>query len=150
MAKSYFTILEVTSNASCDEIRSAYRRLAKAYHPDYYVGGNEPFQKIQEAYSVLGDPARRKAYENAITNIRIKKPMYKTLRSEPEPLVPEQGTVDLGKISPVRFFETFSPSYDEIFDWLWDNFLNIEMPKSGRIQNLTMEVPLTKEQALRG
>ena len=55
MAKNYFAILEITSNATPNEVHSAYRRLAKEYHPDHYRGGSEPFKQIQEAYSVLGN-----------------------------------------------------------------------------------------------
>ena len=50
----------------------------------------------------------------------------------------------------MRSFQTFTPSFDEIFDWLWDNFSSLDQPKSGRIQHLTLEVPLTPDQALRG
>ena len=65
-------------------------------------------------------------------------------------LIPEERPVDLGEISPVRSFETFSPSFDEVFDWVWDNFSNIDRSKSGKIQNLTLEVPLTRQQASHG
>jgi molecular chaperone DnaJ len=122
MAKSYFAILEVSSNATSDEVHAAYRRLAKAYHPDFYQGGSEPFQQIQEAYSVLGNPAKRRAYENRLANVRVKKAPVVRSRPEPEPLIPDRGPIDIGAISPVRSFETFSPSFDEIFDWLWSNF----------------------------
>jgi molecular chaperone DnaJ len=44
----------------------------------------------------------------------------------------------------------FPPSFDEIFDWLWDNFPSIDRPKSGKVQYLTLEVPLTWQQAVRG
>jgi len=150
MAKSYFAILELPSNATPDEVHAAYRRLAKAYHPDYYQGGSEPFQQIQEAYSVLGNPAKRRAYENRLANVRIKKDPAVRSRPAPEPLIPDRGPIDMGDISPVRSFETFSPSFDEIFDWLWRNFSRVEKPKSRRVQNLTLEVPLTREQARRG
>ncbi|MGD9233512.1 MAG: J domain-containing protein, partial [Desulfobacterales bacterium] len=56
----------------------------------------------------------------------------------------------IGEISPVRSFQTFSPSFDEIFDWLWSNFSSLTRPKTSRIQNLTLEVPLTRDQAFRG
>jgi molecular chaperone DnaJ len=137
MAKSYFAILEVSSNATSDEVHAAYRRLAKAYHPDFYQGGSEPFQQIQEAYSVLGNPAKRRAYENRLANVRVKKAPVVRSRPEPEPLIPDRGPIDIGAISPVRSFETFSPSFDEIFDWLWSNFSSVEKPKSRRVQNLT-------------
>jgi molecular chaperone DnaJ len=68
----------------------------------------------------------------------------------PEPLVPEERPVDLGHVSPLRSFRSVSPSRGELFDWLWDNFSRITPPKSGRIQELTIEIPLTREQARRG
>jgi len=46
-----------------------------------------------------------------------------TTYPEPEPLIPEVGPVDLGEVSPVRSFQAFTPSFDEIFDWLWSNYL---------------------------
>jgi DnaJ-class molecular chaperone len=150
MAKSYFAILEITSNATPDEIHSAYRRLAKEFHPDYYRGGSEPFRQIQEAYSVLGDPARRKAYKERLTNVRVRRTPDIVSKVAPEPLIPENASADIGEISPVRSFETFSPSFDEIFDWLWNNFSTVDHPKSGRVQNLTLEIPLDREQARRG
>lgn len=124
MAKSYFAILEVTSNATPDEVHSAYRRLAKEFHPDHYGGGSEPFQQIQEAYSVLGNPARRKAYEKSLSDRRVRRISDIPPYSEPEPLIPKEGSFDRGEISPVRSFKTFSPSIDEIIDWLWGNFTN--------------------------
>ena len=151
MAKSYFAILEVTSGATPHEVHSAYRRLVKEYHPDHYEGGSDRFRQIQEAYSILGDPVRREAYEKTLfKNMRVSKGPGPMPYPEPEPLIPKQEAVDLGEISPVRSFERFNPSFDEIFDWLWDNFSNVGQTKSGRFQNLTLEVPLTRSQALSG
>ena len=151
MAKSYFVILGVSPSATADEIKSAYRRLAKEFHPDHYTGGNETFREIQEAYSVLGNTRRRQEYEQQISkkpiNVSLKRPTY---NPEPEPLIPEIRPIDVGDISPVRSFQTFSPSSDEVFDWLWSNFSSLTRPKSGRIQNVTFEVPLTRDQVSRG
>jgi molecular chaperone DnaJ len=151
MAKSYFVILGVSPSATTDEIKSAYRRLAKEFHPDLYTGGNETFREIQEAYSVLGNTRRRQEYEQQI----LKKPINVSVRrttypAEPEPLIPEPKPIEVGEISPVRSFQTFSPSFDEVFDWLWNNFSSMTRTKSGRIQNVTLEVPLTRDQAFRG
>lgn len=150
MAKSYYLILGIAPSASANEIKSAYRRLAKEYHPDHYKGSSDAFQKIQEAYSVLGDPQRRFEYERQLSRKHRRIHVKRTAYPEPEPLIPEEGPVDMGEISPVRSFQTFTPSHDEIFDWLWNNFSSLNQPKSRRIQNLTMEVPLTREQAQRG
>lgn len=69
---------------------------------------------------------------------------------EPEPLIPENRPIDLGGMSPIRSFETHTPSFEEAFDWLWSNYSNVGAPKSGRVQHLTLKLPLTREQALGG
>ena len=64
--ENYYTILGVPRNATPDEIKKAYRRLAMKYHPDHNPGdplATKQFQKIQEAYSILSDPAKRTAYD---------------------------------------------------------------------------------------
>jgi len=114
------------------------------------VGGSRPFREIQEAYSVLGNAQRRREYEQSLKSIPKRRYARNIGRPAPEPLVPEQGPIDLGEISPVRSFQTFRPSFDEIFERLWDNFSSIGWPKSGRFQSLTLEVTLTRDQALRG
>jgi len=162
MAKSYYTILGIPSRSSAAEIKAAYRHLVKQFHPDHYAGGSRPFQDIQEAYSVLGNPGRRQEYDSRLT--RHAQPRSDTARPGPrwpqaepiaerpraEPLVPERGPADLGEISLVRSFQTFSPSFDEIFDWLWSNFRSLSHSKSGSVRNLTAEVPITPEEARRG
>ena len=150
MAKSYFAILGISPNATVDEIRSAYRRLAKEFHPDLYSGSSERFRDIQEAYTVLGNRRRRREYEQSIRKVPISTPLRPTPYPEPEPLIPEASPVELGEVSPVRSFQSFTPSFDEIFDWLWSNFSDLTQPKSARVQNLTLEVTLTPEQARRG
>ena len=55
MAKSYYAILGITSQASPRDVKTAYRRLAKELHPDRYGGSARPFLDIQEAYSVFSD-----------------------------------------------------------------------------------------------
>jgi molecular chaperone DnaJ len=150
MAKSYYAILGVASTATADEIRTAYRRLAMEYHPDHYTGGSDVFRQIQDAYAVLGNPQKRRQYERQTTKARANPPVHATPHRRPEPLIPEQTPLDMGEISPVRSFERFTPSFDEVFDWLWRNFSSLDPPKSGRMQSLTMEVVLTPGQARRG
>jgi DnaJ-class molecular chaperone len=154
MAKSYFAILGISSAASLDEVRSAYRRLAKEYHPDHFEGDSGVFRQIQEAYATLGNAERRAEYEQSLrrSSARVRRMEGPGTYPEPEPLIPEQRHFDssLGEISPVRSFQTFTPSLDEVFDWLWHNFSSLDQPKSGRMQQLTLEVPLTREQARTG
>ncbi|MBR2397763.1 MAG: molecular chaperone DnaJ [Clostridia bacterium] len=65
--KNYYDILNVKKDATADEIKSAYRTLAKKYHPDLHPGDNEAaekFKEINEAYETLSDPQKREAYDN--------------------------------------------------------------------------------------
>ena len=62
----YYQLLGVPRNASAKSIRRAYRALARKFHPDFNPGDDiaaEKFRAIQEAYDVLSDPHRRKAYD---------------------------------------------------------------------------------------
>jgi curved DNA-binding protein len=65
--KDYYKILNVGKNASPDEIKKAYRKLAMKYHPDKNAGNKEAeskFKDINEAYDVLSDPEKRKRFDN--------------------------------------------------------------------------------------
>ena len=64
--KDYYKVLGVDKTASQDQIKSAYRKLAKQYHPDLHPGDNaaaEKFKEVNEAYSVVGDPDKRGKYD---------------------------------------------------------------------------------------
>ena len=62
--RDLYEVLGVNKNASKDEIKSAYRKLAKKYHPDNKETGNEvKFKEIQEAYDILYDDQKRAAYD---------------------------------------------------------------------------------------
>lgn len=63
--KDYYDILGVSKNATEAEIKSAYRKMAKKYHPDVNkeAGTEEKFKEAQEAYSVLSDDSKRKQYD---------------------------------------------------------------------------------------
>jgi len=62
MAKDYYRVLGVSKNASADEIKRAYRKLAHQYHPDKNQNDGERFKEINEAYQVLSDPQKRTQY----------------------------------------------------------------------------------------
>jgi curved DNA-binding protein len=67
VAKDYYNILGLARNASTVQIKKAYRKLAMQYHPDRNPGkeewANNKFKEINEAFSVLGDPGKRKQYD---------------------------------------------------------------------------------------
>jgi curved DNA-binding protein len=67
MGKDYYGILGIPRNASDEAIKKAYRKQAMQYHPDRNPGkekwANDKFKEINEAYGVLGDPQKRRQYD---------------------------------------------------------------------------------------
>src|SRR5467141_2789122 len=64
--KDYYATLGVSKTASQDDIRKAFRKLARQYHPDVAKDkktAEAKFKEINEAYEVLGDPEKRKRYD---------------------------------------------------------------------------------------
>jgi curved DNA-binding protein len=64
--KDYYQILGVSRNASADEIKKAYRKLARKYHPDLNPNNSEAekrFKDINEAHEILSDPDKRRTYD---------------------------------------------------------------------------------------
>lgn len=85
----HYTTLGISPDASSEEIRRAYRILARRYHPDVNPGvdSKSKFQKISEAYSILSDPQKRTAYdfENQINSQPRSKPKPGSTRRRPPP-----------------------------------------------------------------
>ena len=63
MPKDYYKILGVEKNATAEQLKKAFHKLAHKYHPDKGGGDTEKFKEISEAYSVLSDPKKRAAYD---------------------------------------------------------------------------------------
>lgn len=74
--KNYYKILELKSDrVTNEEIKNAYRRLAKKYHPDINPGNeiaNEKFKDVNEAYQILGDEVSKKKYDRVHSFYRVK------------------------------------------------------------------------------
>ena len=71
--KDYYKSLGVTRDASAEDIKKAFRKLARQYHPDVAKvkkGAEEKFKEINEAYEVLGDPENRRKYDELGANWR--------------------------------------------------------------------------------
>jgi DnaJ-class molecular chaperone len=144
--RNLYIVLGVPPGASAERIRSAYRTLAKAYHPDRIgPGGTSQFREISEAYRVLSDPVLRDAHNAALREERS--PAEPTGRWGPggiEPLVAEPIVVR-------RNVHTSRPSVEEEFlDWTMRNFIARHIPKSGYQRDADIEVILTPEEAALG
>src|SRR6201998_3196459 len=156
MRKDYYLILHVTPGASFDQIRSAYRRRALELHPDLTGLGSEQFLELQEAYDVLSNPDRRKIYDRRGYKLPIRradarmpeKIMGRSHRAEP--LTTTQRASEFDDLSLFRSFETFSPSFDQLFERLWSNFNLRTRTKEERLETLNVEVTLSPRQAFAG
>lgn len=150
MAKSYYAILGLSSMATADEIRSAYRRLVKAYHPDHYSGDSRIFRQVQEAYTVLGNAERRRQYENQLRRSTPRPPSGPQGFPGPEPLIPTKAPYRTQTSPPVRSVDRFAPSRDRLFDWLWSNFSTLMPLPVGRPRTIALKIPISRTQMQRG
>jgi DnaJ-class molecular chaperone len=64
--KNYYAVLGVASNANLSEIKTSYRKMASQFHPDKNSAIDAPakFRQVQEAYEILSDIDKRKAYDD--------------------------------------------------------------------------------------
>lgn len=69
-----YDVLGVTRTATPEQIRTAYRRLARQLHPDVNPGGGDRFKQVTEAYDVLSDPDSRAVYDQTGRRPRARRP----------------------------------------------------------------------------
>lgn len=92
-ARDYYQVLGLSRTASPDDIKKAFRRLARQYHPDLHSGPSKlemerKFKELSEAYEVLSDPEKRKQYDQR-ESMWTRTEWYTTAESRTKP--PEQG-----------------------------------------------------------
>jgi DnaJ-class molecular chaperone len=148
MAKDYYWLLGIGPGASQTQIRIAYHARTQELRsePREYA----PLLDVEEAYSVLGDPSRRRAYDLSPHKVPIQSPGIAGSKPPAEPLIPRETSGEVIDASVIRSFRTASPSFDEIHDRLWSNFQDVTAPKSETIESLTLEIPITPQQAMAG
>lgn len=84
--KNYYQMLGVAKNAAEEEIKAAFRKLAKKYHPDAHPGDEEceqKFREINEAYRILGDAEQRKKYDEELQQAKSAKKTGQEKQSVP-------------------------------------------------------------------
>lgn len=156
MQKNYYLILGITNSATMEEIKSAFRRRAQELHPDHSGLDSGPFLELQEAYGVLSDPEQRRAYDShAQIHAKVRRrpwgPAPETMRRRPaaEPFRAPKSQI-VRDLSLADSFDSYHPSFDELFDCLWSNFEEIGRPKAERLESLTLEVLVSAGEARRG
>lgn len=156
MPKNYYIILGIPSNSSQEDIKAAYRRLAKEFHPDHYGKNQSPFQKIQEAYSVLGNPKKRKSYDRSIRPpVRTNPPVHiqpatRYHEMEIEPLIPDGESISRTTTFLNRSFQSQWSMFDDIFDRFLGGFAEGYYPTMEPPRDLTVEITLSPSQAGHG
>ena len=129
--KSLYETLGVAKNASADEIKKAYRKLARQFHPDRNPGdkdAEERFKEVQTAYDVLSDPEKRKQYDTF-------------------------GSGDGRRGGPGGFTWTGAEGFDlgDIFGGLFGRGRGAQQqPRGQRGADVEVQVNLSFEDALRG
>jgi hypothetical protein len=85
--KDYYAILGVAPNAALEEIRLAYRKMARIYHPDLSseIDAEERFREVNQAYEVLANAEKRKSYDFFVANAMSESDPGKENRQSPDP-----------------------------------------------------------------
>jgi DnaJ-class molecular chaperone len=157
MPKNYYIILGISADSSQQEIKSAYRRLAKAFHPDIYKEKHSPFPVIQEAYDVLSDPRRRQDYDQQLEPRPIvhrqtaAEPLSASRRAAVEPMSPRQASFPGRYRQPADFFQLHRPLFETFIERLFgDTGSRQHTSEPDRTAPITVEVALTARQAAIG
>jgi DnaJ-class molecular chaperone len=134
MAKDFYKILGVEKNASQDEIKKAFRKLAHQYHPDKNKGDDSKFKEVNEAYTVLSDEKKRKQYDmygNADTGFGG-----------------FNGAQGFGGFDFSQFNQNGQSFEFDLGDVFNDFFGGARRPRKGR--NITIDIQLTFKEAAFG
>ena len=139
MAKNYYETLGVEKNASADEIKSAYRKLAKKYHPDLNpndASAATKFKEINEAYEVLGDEQKKANYDQ-----------YGS--ADPKDFF--RGAGSGGSQGGFSGFNGFGGGFEDIINNMFSGFGGTQQRSSARAGNtITTTINLSFEEAAFG
>jgi len=143
----YYATLEIEREASEKEIRTAYRRLAKDYHPDTHPGdpvAEEMFKAINEAYEVLSDPEKRSRYDQLGINWQDFAEFAESYHSSRK----HKQRVEYGsQIFDLPFSDFFDTFFGDQAGGLWDK--RAEVPPSPS-SDLSYTAQVTLEEVLHG
>ena len=154
--KDYYQTLGVNRSASADEIKGAYRKLARKFHPDLNPGdkqAEERFKQLQEAYDVLSDVEDRKLYDQYGENWRA----VKQGGGAPPPPGWERGPTTGQRQEPRVDYRDFdfgsfssSPGGFDIFEEMFGRAGRARSQRSTRGRDVEAEISLSLDDAHRG
>ncbi len=135
--RDYYEVIGVDRNASLDDIKAAFRKKAKQYHPDMNKDNpkeaEEKFKEVNEAYSVLSDPESRKKYDN--------------FGHDAFSAAGGAGQ-DFGGFGGFGGFSGFDDIFESFFGGFTGRRSNASSPKRGR--DINFEINIDLEQAYKG
>ena len=141
----YYKVLGVEKSATQEEIRKAYRKLAKKYHPDINKDdpqAKERFQEINEANEVLGDSEKRKKYDEYGENWRHADEFEAQRRQYRNN---SNGNFDFGGFGGFGDFsgnEGNASGFSDFFEQLFGSGFNRRQPKKGKDLQATLSITL--------
>lgn len=150
--RDYYQVLGVQRRASADDIKKAYRKLARKFHPDVSKEANaeEKFKQVQEAYEVLKDPEKRRAYDELGAqwkdgqNFRPPPDWENVFRARGGAHGSRRPSGDDIEIDEEQFSDFFS----SLFGGGGRTYAGPRRPRAGRDQRARLEIDL--EDAFRG
>lgn len=110
----YYKVLELEKNASPDDIKKAYRKLARKHHPDLNQddkGAHKKFQQINEANEVLSDPEKRQKYDQYGKNWQHAETFEKARQSQQQSAHASRNQSDYGEYNDGNFSDFFSSMF---------------------------------------
>jgi len=158
--KDYYEVLGIKRGASEDQIKQAYRKLARKFHPDLNPGdksAEEKFKGLQEAYDVLSDPENRKLYDQYGDNWRAVKsgagappPGWEGAQRSTRGAGPGAGGFDFGDFDFSDFRSAGGAGGFDIFEEMFGGSGRGRGRRSGRGRDVEAELELSIEEAHRG
>jgi curved DNA-binding protein len=158
--KDYYEVLGIKRDASQDQIKQAYRKLARKFHPDLNPGdksAEEKFKELQEAYDVLSDPENRKLYDQYGDNWRAVKsgagappPGWEGAQRSTRGAGPGAGGFDFGDFDFSDFRSAGGAGGFDIFEEMFGGSGRGRGRRSGRGRDVEAELELSIEEAHRG